>query len=104
MSVIRQTPRTIINSIGICCITFTLYLLSFNGIPIGSDEELYASVARNLVFNGGLNAGQLYGNLRLEGNYHGVEPAYPVLASFWYRFISQFQVGRLQGFYLLPIL
>jgi len=99
----RQIPQTLINVIIIFCITFTLYLLSFNGIPIGSDEELYASAARNFVLNNDLNAGQLYGNLRLEGNYHGVEPAYPILASLWYRLIIQFPIGRLQGFYFFPI-
>lgn len=99
----HQVSKTIINAIGISCIICTFYLLSFNGIPNGSDEELYASAARNFALNGALSAGQLYGNLRLEGNYHGVEPAFSMLASFWYRFMIQFPVGRLQGFYLLPI-
>ncbi len=86
------------------CLTVAFYLLSFSAVPISDDEELYASVARNLAVTGKISAEQLYGNLRLMGNYHGVEPAFPVLASFWYRLFFHVDFGHLQSLYLLPIL
>jgi hypothetical protein len=86
------------------CLTVAFYLLSFSAIPISDDEELYASVARNLVISGKISAEQLYGNLRLVGNYHGVEPAFPALASLWYRLFLHTDFGHLQSLYLLPIL
>ena len=80
------------------------YLLSFSGLPISDDEELYASAARNLAVTGRLSAEQLYGNARLAGSYHGVEPAFPAVASLWYRLFLHSGLGHLQTMYLLPIL
>lgn len=85
-------------------ITALIYLLSFSGRPISDDEQLFSSVARNLAVLGDFTADQLYGNLRLMGSYHGVEPAFPVLASLWYRLFQQSGFGHLQSLYLLPIL
>src|SRR5512143_4276 len=79
------------------------YLLSFSGLPISDDEELYASAARNLAVTGRLSAEQLYGNARLAGSYHGVEPAFPAVASLWYRLFLHSGLGHLQTMYLLPI-
>jgi hypothetical protein len=80
------------------------YLLSFSAVPISDDEQLYASAARNLAVNGRLSAEQLYGNSRLRGSYHGVEPAFPALASIWYRAFLPTGFGHLQSLYLLPVL
>ncbi len=80
------------------------YLLSFSAVPISDDEQLYASAARNLAVNGRLSAEQLYGNSRLRGSYHGVEPAFPALASLWYRAFLPTGFGHLQSLYLLPVL
>ncbi len=80
------------------------YLLSFSAVPISDDEQLYASAARNLAVNGRLSAEQLYGNIRLRGSYHGVEPAFPALASIWYRAFLGAGFGHLQSLYLLPVL
>jgi len=91
-------------SIIVIIITLAIYLISYNGIPVGSDEELYASVTRNLALNRTMNADQLYGNHRIPRGYHGVEPAFPALASLWYSLITLFPVGKLQGLYLLPII
>ena len=85
-------------------ITSVIYLLSFSGRPISDDEQLFSSAARNLAVAGNLTADQMYGNLRLKGSYHGVEPAFPMLASFWYRIFQFFKFGHLQSLYLLPIL
>lgn len=100
----RERTGTILSyCIWVATFTLIIYLLSYNGIPAGSDEELFASVSRNIALNGTTNAWQLYGNHRLESGYHGVEPAFPVLASILYRFVGLFPVGRLQSLYLLPI-
>lgn len=86
-------------------ITSVIYLLSFSGRPISDDEQLFSSAARNMTVVGNLTAEQMYGNLRLNGGgYHGVEPAFPMLASFWYRMFRFSPFGHLQSLYLLPIL
>ncbi len=95
--------NTIIVIACIFCLTVTFYLISFSGVPISDDEQLYASAARNVATNGRISAEQLYGNLRLNGSYHGVEPAFPVLASIWYRLFLHTDFGHLQSLYLLPI-
>ena len=84
--------------------TSLVYLLSYSGRPISDDEQLFASVARNIVVLGNFSADQLYGNLRLLGSYHGVEPAFPLLVSLWYRLFQYSGFGDLQILYFLPIL
>ena len=85
-------------------VTALAYLFSFSGRPISDDEQLFASASRNLAILGRLSAEQLYGNLRLRGSYHGVEPAFPWLASLWFRLFQFSGWGHLQSLYLLPIL
>lgn len=94
-----------LNAIYVVLITSAFYVGSFSGIPYTSDEDLFLSAAQNIFNSGRIDAPAVYGSLRLQGDYHGVEPAHPVLASFWYRFIlTILPAGRLQGLYLLPIL
>lgn len=80
-----------------------LYLLSYTGRPISDDEQLYVSATRNISRIGTLSAEQLYGNIRLVGDYHGVEPAYPALASLWLDLFGSMEYGNTQVLYLLPI-
>ena len=100
----KHKTNTILTMACVFCLTVAFYLLSFSGVPVSDDEELYASVARNLVVTGKISAEQLYGNLRLMGNYHGVEPGFPAIASVWYRLFLHIDFGHLQSLYLLPIL
>ena len=81
-----------------------MYLLSYSGRPTSDDEQLFSSVARNLVVLGNFSADQLYGNLRLLGSYHGVEPGFPILVSLWYRLFQFSGFGSIQILYILPIL
>jgi hypothetical protein len=81
-----------------------VYFLIFTGTPISDDEDLFLSATRNLVEVGELSAEQLSGNLRLQGNYHGVEPAHPVLASLWYRVFSNTNFVRWQILFFLTII
>lgn len=85
-------------------IVVAVYLFSFNGTPTADDEQFFASAARNLALFGRLSVEQLYGNLRIKGYYHGVEPGYSVLASIWYHLFLTTNFGHLQSLYLLPIL
>lgn len=84
-------------------VLFIIYVVSFTGIPSSDDEQLFAVTTRNLVALNHFDAEPLYGNLRIAGDYHGVEPAFPLLASFWYRLMKLFNIGHLQSLYLLPI-
>ncbi len=92
---------TVLSLIGLL---FAIYLLSYTGTPSSDDEQLFASVARNVSVSGKLSAEQLYGNFRLKGNYHGVEPAHPALASLWLRLFQGVGVGSVQLLFLLPII
>ncbi len=99
--------RRMNTALAAACVFFVAaagYMLSFSGVPISDDEELYASAARNLAINGTLSAEQLTGNARLAGSYHGVEPAFPALASLWYRLFLPVPAGRMQTLYLLTVL
>ena len=100
----KSETNTILVMACVFYLTIAFYLLSFSAVPISDDEELYASAARNLAVTGRLSAEQLYGNARLMGNYHGVEPAFPALTSLWYHLFLHTPFGHLQSFYLLPIL
>jgi hypothetical protein len=82
-----------------------IYLITYSAVPITDDEDLYISAARNIAVQGELRAEQMYGNLRLKGNYHGVEPAHPVLASLWLFVFknSGFEFGNYHVLYFLPI-
>lgn len=91
----------VLSLVGILC---AVYFLVFTGTPISDDEDLFLSAARNLVEVGELGAEQLSGNLRLQGSYHGVEPAHPVLASLWYRVFSNTNFVRWQILFFLTII
>lgn len=97
--------KTLVNAIYVFSVTYVFYVVFFSGIPQTSDEDLFLSTARNIVVHAKIDAPEVYGSTRLQGDYHGVEPAHPVLASLWYRLVvPQLPVGRLQGLYLLPVL
>lgn len=79
------------------------YALGFSGVPTSDDEQLFASTARNLAVIGQFSAGQMYGNPRLVGNYHGVEPAHAALASLLYRLVEPTSLGGVQAMFLLNL-
>lgn len=82
----------------------SIYFFIYTGKPISDDEQLFANVARNISVTGGVSAASLSGNLRLKGDYHGIEPAHPALASLWFRLFQGSNFGTLQILYLLPII
>ncbi len=90
--------------LSLICFLAAIYLLSYTGKPISDDEQLYISATRNIAEVSRLGAEQLYGNLRLKGDYHGVEPGHPVLASLWLPLFPDTNFGKAQLLYLLPIL
>lgn len=79
---------------------FTFYLLSFNGIPISDDEQLFAITARNIAVLKHFNAEPLYGDVRLFGQYKA-EPFHPFLASLWYIPQKWIFNNGLQSFFIL---
>lgn len=80
-----------------------LYLLSFNGIPISDDEQLFAVTARTIAVQGHFDAAPLYGNVRLQGEYQA-EPLHPLLASAWYHIFNLWFANGLQSFFLVSII
>lgn len=100
----KREINTVLSMVCVFSLAVGCYLLSFSGVPISDDEELYASAARNLAVTGKINAEQLYGNSRIAGSYHGVEPGFPGVMSLWYRLFLHTNFGHLQSLYLLPIL
>lgn len=92
-----------IRAISLASLFIAIYSLFFSGRPISVDEQLYLTATRNISVLGKLSAEQLSGSIRLAGSYHGVEPAYPVLASLWYKVFSSSNFVSWQVLYLLPI-
>jgi hypothetical protein len=78
-----------------------LYGLSFNGVAVTDDEQLFASAAISLAQNGDLSAPQLSGNDRLEGIYSGVGPLHPVIGALLLYFIPIKSIGSVQLLFLL---
>ena len=97
----RQPQQRIFFSI--IFVFFIIYLLCFNGIPISDDEQLFAVTARNIAELKKFNATQLYGNIRILGQYNA-EPLHPFLASLWYAALGGFYRNGLQIFFFLPII
>jgi hypothetical protein len=97
-----EPPRRIrILSILFFCLVFSVYLLSYQGIPVSDDEQLFASAAQSLVNHGRLEAPQLYGNERVQGSYKGSGPLHPILASVIIRMAQFASLGQLQALYFL---
>jgi hypothetical protein len=83
-----------------------LYSLSYSGAPQTDDEEFFVSAARNVYVLDELDVPQMYGNERLRqlGQYHGVEPAHPILASFIYGWATSLGLGGMQAVFLLNLI
>jgi len=95
-------PATIISSLFLFCLLLGIYALSYSGLPISDDEQLFASVAQNYALSGEFSAGQVYGNTRLVGQYHGAGPLHILFASLAYRLIAPTGFGGMQGMFFLP--
>ncbi|MGD8455700.1 MAG: hypothetical protein PVF83_04880 [Anaerolineales bacterium] len=83
------------------CLTLSIYMLSYQGIPVSDDEHLFASAAQTLAVYGELGAPQLYGNDRVQGEYKGSGPVHSLLASIVIRLARWASVGQLQALYFL---
>jgi hypothetical protein len=95
--------RHLLIAVSLISFFISIYSLSFSGRPISVDEQLYLTVTRNIAVLDEISAEQLSGSTRLQGSYHGVEPAHPALASLWYDIFSSSQFITWQVLYLLPI-
>ncbi|MCH7480443.1 MAG: hypothetical protein IIC79_03515 [Chloroflexi bacterium] len=78
-----------------------IYMLSFQGVPVTDDEQLFISAAQNLAIHGELSAAQMYGNTRLAGVYSGIGPLHPILAAPIYQLLQNTNLGTVQALYLL---
>jgi hypothetical protein len=79
-----------------------VYALSYSGVAVTDDEQLFASAALSLAIDGDLRAPQLYGNQRLEGIYRGVGPLHPAIAALVLRVNPFSKIGSVQLLFLLP--
>ncbi len=91
-------------AVAVFTLLFSLYALSYSGTFTADDEQHLAAGAQTLAVTGQLGAMQLYGNPRLQGGFHEVDPALSVLGSLVYRWISGTRLGAVQAlFWLTPI-
>lgn len=81
-----------------------IYGLSYSGIAVTDDEQLFASAAISLSRNGELRAPQLSGNDRLEGEYKSVGPLHPAIGALLLRLNLFRNAGSVQLLFLLPLL
>ena len=79
-----------------------IYGLSYSGIAVTDDEQLFASAAISLSRNGDLRAPQLSGNDRLEGEYKSVGPLHPAIGALLLRLNLFRNAGSVQLLFLLP--
>ena len=91
--------------IAIFVFLFSIYLISYSGVPTSDDEHLYAAVSQNLAAQGSFQAPQLSGNQRLQGMYSRAGPLHPVIGALVLaivRLIPRF--GSFQAlFFLAPL-
>jgi hypothetical protein len=78
------------------------YGLSYSGIAVTDDEQLFASAAISLSRNGDLRAPQLSGNERLQGEYNSVGPLHPAIGSLLLRLNLIRSIGSVQLLFILP--
>ncbi|MCB2179573.1 hypothetical protein KQH54_00460 [bacterium] len=84
------------------CLLFSIYLLTYNGVPLSDDEHLFAAVAQNLTITNQFQADQLSGNLRLLGRYNDIGPLHPLIGSLVVWLMKPFRnLGAVQGLYFL---
>ncbi len=101
MSVDSRGLRTSALLLSLFLLIFSVYALTYTGVPVSDDEQLYISVAQNLANRGEFKAYQLYGNDRLNGQYNGIGVLHPTLASQVYRVARQLNLGGAQSLFLL---
>lgn len=79
-----------------------IYFLSYSGMPVSDDEQLFAAASQSISQGKGMQAPQLYGNDRLLGKYTRSGPLHVLVGAALLRTISSTGVGQVQAVYLLP--
>ncbi len=93
--------QLIVASASIFTLLFTLYMLSYGGTFTSEDEIHLTSGAQTFAIEQRLSAMQVYGNPRLKGGFHEVDPALSVFGSFVYNLISKTNYGSIQTLFFL---
>ncbi len=89
--------------IAIFVFLFSIYLISYSGVPTSDDEQLYAAVSQNLVTDGSFQAAQLSGNQRLQGMYSRAGPLHPVIGALVLAIVRSIpHFGSFQALFFLP--
>ena len=79
-----------------------VFLLTYSGVPMSDDEQLFAVVAQNLAASGEFRADQMLGNQRLEGRYGNIGPLHPLIGSWLMKMVWPAKaLGTVQVVYFL---
>ena len=81
-----------------------VYALSYSGAFTVDDEHLFVSGALTFAQTDQLTAPQVYGNTRIHGSYHDVEPGQAVLAALFVHWADAARLGRVQTLFFFNIL
>lgn len=100
-TLIHKNSQTLVAASALFTLLAAIYALSYHGVPVSDDEQLFISASQNLVARGDLSAEQMYGNTRLAGRYTGIGPLHPILAAGLYRLVNNTNLGAAQAFFLL---
>ena len=93
----HQNRSTWLAALALFVLLMGIYMLSFQGVPVTDDEQLFISAAQNLAIHGELSAAQMYGNTHLAGVYSGIGPLHPILAAPIYLPLQNTNLGTVPG-------
>jgi hypothetical protein len=82
------------------CLLMGVYLLTFSGMGVTDDEQLFAVLSGQLADGNAPGTMALFGNDRLRGSSANIEPLHPLLGVPWYLLAKAAGWGRVQVLHL----
>ena len=98
----QQTKPAIgLASILVMALLLGVYLLTFNGLPVSDDEQLFLVLAQSVAERGQLDAAPLWGNARLQGQTLALEPGLPFIGALVYALLFALGIENVPGLMLV---
>ena len=95
-----KNQNTVIIGILIFCLLMGVYLLTFSGMGVSDDEQLFTILSRSLVEGHGYSALPLFGNDRIRGGSGNIEPLHPLFGAAIYSLAKAAGLGQAQALHL----
>jgi hypothetical protein len=95
-----KNRNTIIFGILIFCLLMGVYLLTFSGMGVSDDEQLFTVLSGSLAEGRGYSALPLFGNDRIRGGSGNIEPLHPLFGAAIYSLAEAAGLGLAQALHL----